>query len=103
MDTKHTPTPWEVLPSSDPNQLIVMGGGTSDPALPYGGRFVCLVPARKQANAEFIARACNCHDEMREALSGLVEHVSESDLATVDAATADKFRRAMSALSKAAL
>lgn len=82
MSAQHTPTPWEYVPSnenhgayvvaphggdicdcyamSNPYSSAVCNGGNSYP-IPFQGY-------EADANAEFIVRACNAHDELVMAL-----------------------------------
>ncbi len=69
MNAERTPGPWETRPGSkietSDGRLIVysvLAGVTSD--TPYGHHEL----AACKANAEFIVRACNAHDELVEVL-----------------------------------
>jgi len=71
MTTQHTPTPWKVLQAGDPSGVPRV---TSD----KGGVAVICVnrymgekgpSAEESANAAFIVRACNAHDELVAALT----------------------------------
>ena len=58
----HTPTPWafhETVPRTIrlKRKLWQVGGGPDN-------KGVALVFGDDEANAEFIVRACNCHEEM---------------------------------------
>lgn len=71
MPAKHTPTPWHVQP---------IGGQRYIEA--QGPKFICDMQADQcenpaeveemQANAEFIVRACNCHEELVQVLESVV-------------------------------
>ena len=74
MTTQHTPTPWKVLQAGDPSGVPRV---TSD----KGGVAVICVnrymgekgpSAEESANAAFIVRACNAHDELVAALRELL-------------------------------
>jgi hypothetical protein len=70
--TEHTPTPWKKdeeyntrPPMTSPFRVIA-NGSTSDRVRP-----ICrmeLQGEEAQANAEFIVKACNCHEELLEVL-----------------------------------
>lgn len=69
-DKKHSPLPWKVLDLKPPPPAISIGGSENTGAIAtMWGRF-CLGDER-QANAEFIVRACNSHYELLEALKRL--------------------------------
>jgi len=62
---KHTDLPWQVKHSDVEDQYLITGPG---------GCYIALVddqgePIDNQANAEFICRACNSHEELVEALT----------------------------------
>lgn len=71
--TNHTPTPWSY--QSDDSQLIRNSKGDviCEVELPMNrerGYDTCN--AEQEANAEFIVKAVNCHDELVEALKMLL-------------------------------
>jgi len=67
--TDHTPTPWAAVPGEESVIYSPQAGGRAvartlanpDPTWPA------------EANAAFIVRACNAHDEMLAALKELIE------------------------------
>lgn len=71
---QHTPLPWRAGVFEDPQWAV--RSGSSEFAL------VCLTSqGNDEANAKFIARACNCHDDLLEALKemdALVESLWDS-------------------------
>lgn len=64
----HTPVPWTVEPGL--RQRILAPNG-EPVALPCSGTTVSAPD-----NARFIVRACNAHEELLEALKGLVESIN---------------------------
>ncbi len=68
--TQHTPTPFRMLPEGEHCIL-----GNDDTIV--CGIFTCCAREQMLANAEFIVRACNCHDDML----AFIEKVAEMDLA----------------------
>lgn len=73
MKQKHTPTPWAKTESF---QIVKPQGNT---ALELAD--ICYVgdEAVAEANAEFIVRACNAHDELVEALQKCLESAHAAD------------------------
>lgn len=76
---KHSELPWKAFVSgtkiAGPNNLVIARSGSLvDGSL---HQLVCLVTPvsamtdEDMANAELIVRACNCHDELCDALEGL--------------------------------
>ena len=68
---KHTPGPWEIR---DNQEIIVReGGGTV--------RLIAQCHAghspERSANAAYIVRACNSHEELLQALKVLLDHTEE--------------------------
>jgi hypothetical protein len=82
-NAKHTPTPWWVAQSAGPGILAV---DAIDPA--DGNLFaVCEIfgindmrehSPEAEANAAFIVRACNCHNQLVAALKALYDAVDSS-------------------------
>ena len=64
MKTQHTPVPWHT--SEGMSFYVFAHGSLAEQAGVEHGPFVCN--ASTQANAEFIVRACNAHDDMLAAL-----------------------------------
>lgn len=64
IEGKHTPTPWSLLPA---RTLINIKGPSSEQ--------IGQIPTSDEANAAFIVKAVNCHEELleacKEALSAL--------------------------------
>lgn len=67
---KHTPTPWEIL--EDKLCIDIKG---------LDGLFICALADRHydqdKANAQFIVKAVNSHDEMVNALGDVLEFLQE--------------------------
>lgn len=83
MDTKtaHTPTPWMVSEGEKYPQTIF-------PANEHGGpRALCSIAwvsswnntANDAANAKFIIRSVNCHDELVNCLENLLKYIDDHD------------------------
>ena len=94
METKHTPMPWIV--TDERHDLIAIGAECR--------RFSCCVvngpnpssyadkagiaqAAEQKANAEFIVRACNAHDELLEQLKAVTESLNMARLVMTDPQT----------------
>ena len=101
MTEQHTPTPWTVYdaadayyPGIDAARRTVVVFGSADEECGVRGD----TPEEAEANARFIVRAVNSHDEMLEALTlartfmvdfeGLPETDAHNPLRIVDAAIA---------------
>ena len=69
--TDHTPTPWHYWPHFD-NGVI-----TEDS---MGVHIVRMTGVNTLANAEFIVRAVNCHDELVKALEAVVRDWDSPDV-----------------------
>jgi hypothetical protein len=110
--SEHTPLPWSVLESdadarepfvavSEPDEygnapdlhiaVCHYSGNNYDPAT------LAADKAKAKANAEFIVRACNCHDELLEACKELVSWYDsdKSQRASVTFAAFDAVRAAI--------
>ena len=76
MDAKHTATPWNYLRSSTSDRPIITA--ENEPldiaALSVRDKGVQVA----YANAAFIVRACNAHDDLVSALSRAIEHAGFS-------------------------
>ena len=78
--SKHTPTPWAIL---DSERLIVgrdEGCGTETPTADCLAEIVYKTPGlpnreTREANAAFIIQACNAHEDLLEALRGIVDRM----------------------------
>jgi hypothetical protein len=99
---KHTPTPWKI----DQYETVV---GTTDEAFEIASCWTANSGIHKdfkecRANAEFIVRACNAHDNLVRALRSTLDHVAVP-FAKRDAAWGRKgneiFVQARAALAKA--
>ena len=67
--TKHTPLPWKIaFVRPTPGSRLVHDWHIEDAA----GKLVCWVPEVGPANAEFIVRACNSHEQLLEACKNLL-------------------------------
>ena len=71
MTTKHAPTPYEARQS--------MRGGYWFIDYKQGGEGFTLAKDLDEATAQFIVRACNTHDEAREALKALADACEDED------------------------
>jgi len=103
---KHTPTPWEILGAT-----IIIAPETAyicelcDPKPEANQKLELRSPKWDEgiANAQFIVKACNCHDELLEALKNAkvaFDHMSRSErvmlvpvIGSVEAAIAKVERR----------
>jgi hypothetical protein len=107
---KHTPTPWRagsyssivgvpIMAQPDPKQNTIIVAGTRSAAAttPDGFR------AEVEANAAFIVRAVNAHDDLVKALRELIESMPAEGQAVPRANTLWRgmMTRARAALSKA--
>jgi hypothetical protein len=69
--SKHTPTPWFAYQSLSENTWTVQYSGG------WIARVLDVEPHRHgQANAEFIVRACNSHEDLLEALKLAHDHLA---------------------------
>lgn len=87
MTVSHTPTPWKLYPhlfgqieSQDETKLITRAGRV-DPVTD-------LDQCERAANAEFIVRACNSHDQLVAALKAVVEFYSYAEYGPIAQARA---------------
>lgn len=89
---KHTPTPWYLSPISC--DVWANPGFTICEVYPSGHE-----TEEKKANAEFIVRACNCHDELVIALDDCVSVMTKElkGLAVIQ----PELRQALTVLAKA--
>ena len=76
---KHTETPWESEPGDGDNEAYLVTGP--------GGCLIAVVndegqPQDNEANAAFIVKACNLHEELVEAAEAAIESMDEF---TIDA------------------
>lgn len=62
----HTPTPWTVKSRTTPGQFVTETLIVNDQ-----GHVIAVLHCEAEANAQFITRACNCHDDLLEALRDL--------------------------------
>lgn len=64
MEAKHTATPWHTKPSAVYETVYAL----------EDGELICFASMRQNAwaNAAFIVRACNAHDDLVAALKGLI-------------------------------
>lgn len=72
MNTQHTPTPWKVdgMDVVSPSEMIVVG------CLQWCGEDR---GGEGEANAAFIVKACNAHDELVAALRDVVDTCDSGD------------------------
>ena len=83
--TEHTPGPWKVgkdesiWTTANHHETICrmsigeMGMGPYLADRPTGTYGSIVDPAEREANADFIARACNCHDDLVRALRDILD------------------------------
>jgi len=82
---KHTPTPWEV--NDDDSGIIGTWGPDEDDwglicATDYA--ISSSVPEEQRpANAAFIVKACNAHDELVEALKTAIQVMKDNEIDTM--------------------
>lgn len=88
--SEHTPTPWKTGHRGD-NTLAIYGRSNKTPISVFhdeGGEFPeYFDKKRKDANAEFIVRACNVHDDLVAALEGVIR-IADRKTVEFDAAHA---------------
>ncbi len=84
-ETAHTPTPWEAQSIDETGRergaVSIIGsnfGGLVAAALPWPTELDDGDFRRVQANAEFIVRAVNAHDDMLAALQSILANTEES-------------------------
>ena len=100
MNAKHTPTPWSIVPQNDGSSIIAKMHEDAS----KGFRIVCHAWLRRdsqaedQANAAFIVRAVNAHDDLVAALSNLVAIIEDGNKATTESSS---YACARAALAKA--
>lgn len=70
--TAHTPTPWVRDPRSGRTTMVYSDDATGSAIADCAPSMVHRSQAECEANAAFIVRACNAHDELVEALSALL-------------------------------
>ncbi len=78
MRLEHTPTPWKV---GRDNSLFPMAGGKRSWVIAQMAQ--CRTDKAGQANAAFIVRACNSHEELVKALEWALLFVEQSDEAEI--------------------
>ena len=78
MTEEHTPLPWELGIDAENNNWSIMGGGIEITHLPFltGSEDDDVA----EADANFICRACNCHEELLKALRAAVDHIPAVDV-----------------------
>lgn len=89
METKHTPTPWEIRPAHD-NQI--------QRANPPAGMGKAIAACAHNYDAEFIVRAANCHDELVKQLQDMYDFIIDRDFADEES---DGMKQAAAILAKA--
>lgn len=97
--TEHTPTPWSVFPPETPevtkqnciNRLVIVAGDST--VAVFNGCSHQHATEEERANARFIVRACNAHDDLLaackltrklSALYSLAEHPDEQGEAAMN-------------------
>ena len=98
----HTPLPWKVLHPGQPHVAVVTEKWDSADGtlICYPGRHTGAVDGEVQANAEFIVRACNAHEELLEALRGEIGVASVPDCTDSNCGTCSRCR-SKAAIAKA--
>lgn len=110
METKHTKTPWKVTEDSTiigsvTRNVIAECCGYSDKA--SNGDYASIIEKQgtREANAAFIVRAVNAHDDLVAALEAAVRYVDDVSEATIfgdnDHADYDLLDELRTALAKA--
>lgn len=104
---EHTPTPWG-RGKTGPDQIMILGDKGSGNYVCHiqiaqcgGGAIARAMEPERKANAEFIMRAVNSHDDLLAALNGLLEM---SSACTTDVEVIENVRRrevARAAIAKA--
>ena len=79
-ESKHTPLPWDVqnkgnLHGVNARHEVVEGVNNGEKNLPTIARMPDL-SERSYANAAFIVRCCNCHDELVGALKSVIQDMN---------------------------
>ena len=100
MTTKHTPTPWETEINFEGKTLLK----TTFKRINADDLIAVMleksaIGESSEANAAFIARACNSHDALISALQGVVDSLSQNKTFPADVENAK--RLAVNALVKA--
>jgi hypothetical protein len=72
----HTPTPWAEFhdhpnPGVAASVAYIRKAGSVNDALEIASLFGCVASSEQKANAEFIVKAVNAHDELVAAVDGL--------------------------------
>ena len=89
----HTPTPWATFGWKDGSTCGIQG---TQPMHRVTSDNVFLVDDDKDmANAAFIVKAVNCHDELVEALKLAMDYVEEYGLVNVLCEDENKMRQAL--------
>ena len=105
-DTKHSAFPWRTGTGGSivcDDESLGPGCDDSGALEYYGGHVVCetLTPA----NAEFIVRACNAHDDQLAALEAAVEYECSPESGAMTVASATRYiammERVADAIAKA--
>ena len=74
METKHTPGKWDYKPTSHGDFNICEKAGLAVAVVVQNG---FRPPQETMANAAFIVKACNCHDELVGALEDVLSCLAE--------------------------
>ena len=98
-NTQHTPTPWSCIPPGNPE---------SNPswAIEFlNGFIVSTLGGNDQANAEFIVKACNCHDDLlaacKDTLADVDFYLTDVDWASRHKNWQDRVTQLRAAIAKA--
>ena len=74
---KHTPLPWKqaiAIHEDGGIHIFSLSDAEKCPAVAFGD-----TPKQTFANAEFIAQACNCHDELLEACKTVLPYIEAGE------------------------
>lgn len=98
--TKHTPGPWVRLGRTSDRHHAIGPEGETPNAAPVTVN--ALYDEEGEANADFIVRACNAHEDLLEALEALVEHfLVKCEVGGDDPRRWDSWNAARAAIAKA--
>lgn len=97
---KHTPTPWNHKIAGLNHWICPTGGEESGHVAFIGGRdflYKDISQDLQEANAEFIVRACNNHDQLVDTLK-LIDAVGNGDVRMEATVLYDKIQEALAAI-----
>jgi hypothetical protein len=107
MSAKHTPTPWRICTNAQFSSEVETADGSLSIALAHAKGHDLLPDAYEapeddvsDANAAFIVRACNAHDDLVAALEAVDKHLKAYGTDTIGPETAKVWDQVRSALVK---